>query len=128
MRDPVVLVIDDDEFYRTALSRAFDEEGCRCYTAADGRQGFKLYGTIIPDLVVLDRIMPEYGGTRFLLAVNDRPNRRDSILVVYSSTIKEERPDEGREQHQKGFSRILYVSKSTNPVELVRRVKDLISC
>jgi CheY-like chemotaxis protein len=126
MRDPVILIIDDDEFYRATLMDAFSDEGYRCYAAIDGSEGFKLYSTIIPDLIVLDRIMPESGGTRFLMAVNDQPNRKDSILVIYSSTIKEDKHENDREKSHRGFSRVLSVSKSTSPAELVTRVKDLI--
>jgi len=128
MRKPVILVIDDDEFYRTTLSDGFSEMGFKCYTAPDGNEGFRLYGKIVPDVVVLDRIMPDSGGTRFLMSVKDQPNRKDSFLFIYSSTIKDDQARDDRESttHQ-GFSRIESVSKSTAPGDLVKKVRDLMS-
>ena len=127
MRKPVILVIDDDEFYRTTLSDGFSEMGFKCYTAPDGNEGFRLYGKIVPDVVVLDRIMPDSGGTRFLMSVKDQPNRKNSLLVVYSSTIKEDQAKDDREPaSHTGFSRVVAVSKSTTPGDLVEKIRNLV--
>ncbi len=128
MRKPVILVIDDDEFYRTTLSDGFSETGFKCYTAPDGNEGFRLYSKIVPDVVVLDRIMPDSGGTRFLMSVKDQPNRKDSLLVIYSSTVKEDQARDERDPvSHDGFSRVVTVSKSTAPGGLVEMIADLVS-
>ena len=127
MRKPVILIIDDDAFYRETLADAFGAIGCSCYAAGDGNEGYRLYSKIVPDLVVLDRIMPNSGGTRCLMAVKENPNRRDAVLVVYSSTIKEKDDEEqDREVSHDGFSRVLSESKSTPPAELVEQLAQFV--
>jgi DNA-binding response OmpR family regulator len=127
MRKPVILIIDDDVFYRTTLSDGFSEIGYKCYTAPDGNEGFRLYGKIVPDVVVLDRIMPDSGGTRFLMSVKDHPNRKDCLLIIYSSTVKEDQVgDDRRSGSHIGFSRVVTISKSIAPGGLVEQIRDLI--
>ncbi|HDL54301.1 MAG TPA: response regulator, partial [Proteobacteria bacterium] len=86
---PVILIVDDDEFYRTTLSDAFQKDGYKTFTAPDGNEGFEIYREVSPDVVILDRIMPQAGGTRFLMSVKDLSNSKECLLVIYSSTIKE---------------------------------------
>lgn len=127
MRKPVILVVDDDEFYRTTLSDGLSQMGFKVYTAPDGNEGFRLYLKIVPDVVVLDRIMPDSGGTRFLMSVKDQPNRKDSVLVIYSSTIKEDQArDHDDSGSHVGFSKVVPVSKSTNPGVLVEMIRGMI--
>ena len=115
---PVILIVDDDEFYRATISGAFEEQGYRIFTASDGKEGFDMYRKVSPDVVILDRIMPEAGGTRFLMSVKDLPNKKDCLLVVYSSTIKEDGETLRENRIQPGFSKVMHIPKSTPPGEL----------
>ena len=127
-RQQVALVVDDEEFYRLTLQEALKEEGFRCYTAQNGDEGYSLYQRLMPDVVVLDRIMPLSGGTRFLMSVRDNPNRREAYLVIYSSTLK--RTDLNEEEPAlpgSGFIRIMEASKSIAPVELAPKIRELVT-
>ena len=126
-RKPTALVIDDDEFYRSSVSDALKASGFACSTAANGADGYELYRKLIPDLVVLDRIMPQAGGTRFMMSVRDKPNSKEAVLVVYSSTLRahEDSADGRGPSLGGGFSRIIEAPKSTLPVDLAARLKDL---
>ncbi len=127
MRKPVVLVIDDDEFYREVLSDLFNNEKVEVFTAGDGEQGFRLYQEVMPDLVILDRIMPRSGGTRFLMNVKDRNNRRETTLIIYSQTIgKRDAKFSYMTAAPPGFARALEVAKSTTPQALVKKAITLL--
>lgn len=127
MKVPSVLIIDDDNFYRKILSDLFDDKGARTFTAADGNEGYSIYRKVAPDLVLLDRIMPRSGGTRFLMNVQNQCNRNKAILTIYSRTLQAEESDFRQEdQAPEGFSEIYYVSKSTSPEVLVKRVMTLL--
>lgn len=115
---PVILIIDDEEFYRATLSDAFREQGYRTFAAPDGNEGFVMYRKILPDVVILDRIMSQSGGTRFLMSVKGLPNRKEGLLVVYSSTVKESGGTVRESGAQQGFSKVVHISKSTPPDEL----------
>ncbi len=127
-RKQVALVIDDEEFYRQTLQEALKEEGFRCHTAENGDEGYTVYQRILPDIVVLDRIMPLAGGTRFLMSVRENPNRREAFLVIYSSTLKKDNLNgEDTTLPGSGFKRILEASKSIPPVELAVKIRELVT-
>ncbi|MGD9000286.1 MAG: response regulator [Granulosicoccaceae bacterium] len=57
-----ILVIDDDESVRDAISLALEKEGYAIATAVDGEQGLSIAQDSRPDLVFLDIRMPGIDG------------------------------------------------------------------
>jgi two-component system response regulator VicR/two-component system response regulator RegX3 len=57
-----VLLIDDEEALRASLSYALAKEGYQVTTAADGRTALKLFHKEVPDVIILDLMLPEIGG------------------------------------------------------------------
>ncbi len=63
MHDPaLVLVVDDEESYREALSVALRREGFAVETAADGAEALAQFEATAPDLVLLDVMLPKMSG------------------------------------------------------------------
>jgi len=70
---PSVLVVDDDEVFRTRLGRALEARGYEVRLAADGASAVKLAQEDSPELCVLDLRMPGASGLevlRELLAID----------------------------------------------------------
>lgn len=59
---PLVLVVDDEESYREALSVALSREGFAVETAADGVEALARFSATSPDLVLLDVMLPKMSG------------------------------------------------------------------
>lgn len=57
-----VLIAEDDEGVRTALSRALKFEGYDVVLAFDGAEALEAVGTAEPDVIVLDIMMPHVDG------------------------------------------------------------------
>ncbi len=57
-----ILIIEDEESYREALSFMLGKEGFEVVTASDGTQGIALFDAQGADLVVLDLMMPGISG------------------------------------------------------------------
>ena len=79
-----VLVVDDHDLVRDAVSSALLASGDIDVvgTCGDGREAVQLFGTLRPDVVVMDLSMPTMGGvdaTRELLSVD--PSARVVILT-----------------------------------------------
>lgn len=62
----LVLIIDDDEGVRDLLSFLVKKEGFRAETAIDGEDGYQKAEQLKPDLILLDLMMPRYGGFEVL--------------------------------------------------------------
>ncbi len=72
--ETAVLIVDDDEVFRTRLVRAFLDRGWEANSAADGESALKLAQEESPDLAVLDLRMPGMSGldlVRELRALDD---------------------------------------------------------
>jgi CheY-like chemotaxis protein len=59
----IVLVVDDSEFLRTAIERAFLSDGFKtCIEAANGEEAIEAARKCQPDLIILDLSMPVMTG------------------------------------------------------------------
>ena len=58
----LILVVDDEESYRDALTVAFEREGFAVETAADGVEALEKFDSLHPALVLLDVMLPRMSG------------------------------------------------------------------
>ena len=71
-RLPRVLVVDDDEAIRTALERALALEGFVVSTVDGGGAALDVVDTDLPDVVVLDVVMPDVDGVTVTRTLRDQ--------------------------------------------------------
>lgn len=99
-----VCVIEDDkglaEIYQTLLSTA----GFTVSVANDGAAGLQLIEDVLPDLVLLDLMLPQLSGYDVLKAMRESDWGKDIKVVMLTNISETEAPD-GIEQL--GFSRYI---------------------
>jgi len=83
---PSILLVDDDEVYRTRLARAFSDRGYDVRTAGDYDAAVALATEDSPELAVVDLKMPGKSGLELVkaLAVID-PSTKTVVLTGYGS-------------------------------------------
>lgn len=79
---PLILVVDDDDGIRDLLTLLLKKEGYRVETAADGEEGRRKAHALAPDLLILDLMLPRYGGFELLRQLQGTDLARTPILVV----------------------------------------------
>ncbi|WP_437996146.1 response regulator [Sorangium sp. So ce185] len=84
----LVLVVDDDATVRDLLKRHIEALGHHVALAPGGREGLRLAGTLFPDVITLDLLMPEMDGWRVLSALKSTPALA-SIPVIVISIVEE---------------------------------------
>lgn len=57
-----ILIVDDDNTLRAALTRYLQDRGFVVHNAASGIEGFESFTKYAPDLIVSDVVMPEMNG------------------------------------------------------------------
>ncbi len=68
-----ILVVEDDRATREALAAVLAGAGYTVLTAADGQEALDSFGVIvIPDLILLDMLMPRLDGWQFIAAFKQR--------------------------------------------------------
>ena len=60
--DKLVLIVDDDKDIRDILAIIVSKEGFRVETAQDGEEAQAKTRALLPDLVLLDLMLPKSGG------------------------------------------------------------------
>lgn len=87
-----VLVIDDDATNRDLLRRVLEGESIETFEASDGQSGLDwLAAYPMPDLVILDLMMPNMDGFAFVDALRKKPEYdRLPIVVLTAKTLTEE--------------------------------------
>jgi PAS domain S-box-containing protein len=91
-----VLVIDDDEDVRHFIAASLEEYGHEVIEAADGVDGIERFGATMPDLVIIDYIMPGLSGAEVAAhIVATRPGQPILFVSGYSETdeIRRVAPD-----------------------------------
>jgi CheY-like chemotaxis protein len=63
---PSILIVDDEKDARDVLSRFLQKAGFATRSVPNGQQALAAIGTQVPDLVLLDWMMPEMNGVQFL--------------------------------------------------------------
>ena len=85
-----ILVIDDNDKFREMLRECLANEGYDVITAADGKEGSKIYREAPTDLVITDVLMPVKDGTETIFELKkDYPSMK-VIVISGGGTIDAE--------------------------------------
>jgi len=117
-----VLVIDDESPIRLLCRVNLEAEQMEVLEAADGPTGLEKARSELPDVILLDVMMPGLDGWRVAEELLD-DDRTARIPIVFL-TARAELRDRARGIDLGGVD---YVTKPFNPVELAPLVRDLIT-
>jgi PAS domain S-box-containing protein len=81
---PRILVVDDDADSRRVLVSQLEDVSAEIRTAANGREALDVLQSFLPDLILLDLVMPVMDGTSFLNALRAEPRFASVAVVVIS--------------------------------------------
>ncbi|MFI6294666.1 response regulator transcription factor [Nonomuraea sp. NPDC050790] len=84
-----VLVVEDNEELRRALSRALRSEGYGVAVASDGAAGLAAMAEQRPDLVVLDVMMPEMDGLEVCRRLRAEGDRRPVLMLTALDGVRD---------------------------------------
>jgi DNA-binding response OmpR family regulator len=116
-----VLVIDDEAPIRLLCRVNLEAEGVEVLEAADGPTGLDMARAELPDVVLLDVMMPGLDGWRVAEELLD--DERTAAIPIVFLTARAELRDRARGLDLGGVD---YVTKPFNPVELAPLVRDLL--
>lgn len=77
-----ILIVDDDETVRDLLEFVFRKEGFQVDKASDGQEALNRVGSAITDLVLLDLMLPKYGGFEVLRKLQTTDKAGVPIVVI----------------------------------------------
>lgn len=115
-----VMIVDDEQAIRDALSRKLKREGFDAVLCKDGLEGLRAFHTEHPDLVILDIVMPE-GMDGLTLCRRIREVADTPVMMLSAQAVTEEDVIEGLTA---GADE--YLIKPVRLNEFIARVKALL--
>jgi len=89
---PSVVTVDDDRANLRIMQTILEDRGFRAHTVVDSRNAVNEICRIIPDVVLLDIMMPHLNGYEVAEQIRNEPVLKD-ILVIAVSTLNGEEHD-----------------------------------
>ncbi len=84
--EQTILLVDDEDFFRERLAKAFTKRGFTVFTAADYEEGITAIREKQPAMAVVDLKMPGKSGLELIAAANaECPSMRIVVLTGYGS-------------------------------------------
>jgi DNA-binding response OmpR family regulator len=118
---PLVLVADDEEDIRALVAFRLRRAGYDVITAADGAEALTLATTRLPDLIVLDMMMPKATGLEVTRSLREQDSTRDIPVILLTARAQEADVASGFEAGADD-----YVKKPFSPMDLQLRVQALL--
>src|SRR3954468_8254857 len=84
-RQPVILVADDEPVNRALIQRRLQREGYRVLTAQNGSEAVEKTQEALPDLVILDVMMPVMDGMEACRRIKAAEATRDIPVIFLSA-------------------------------------------
>lgn len=89
-----ILFVEDSEVERLAYQRVLERAGYQVQIARDGLEGLRLLHNIVPDLVLLDLVLPKFDGVEVLKFARSNPRLATIPIVIFSTNSIIEAQDE----------------------------------
>src|SRR5438552_7772423 len=118
-----ILVVDDDPNVQRLLQYTLKQEGYEVIVAADGAEGFRLWGAESPALVLLDVMLPKLDGYQVAAKIRAEEGSTHHVPIIMLTAEREV------EQKVRGLRAGAddYLIKPFHPAELLARIKSLLA-
>lgn len=116
---PCVLLVEDEHAQREVLAYNLEAEGFRVSRAENGEEALLLVKEDLPDIIVLDWMMPNLSGIEVCRRLKMRPETRGIPIIMLSARSEEVDKVRGLE-----IGADDYVVKPFSVVELMARVRS----
>ena len=116
-----VLVVDDEEDMQKLVKIRLEQEGFVVITASDGEKGIKAAELEMPDLIIMDIMMPNMDGYSCLKEVRKIQKIKDTPVLMLSGKEEEKIRDLFAFQKISG-----YMEKPFELDNLVAKIKEIL--
>lgn len=117
-----ILIVDDEQDIVESLQFVLEAAGFECHCAYNGEEGLNLAREILPDLIILDVMMPKINGFKICrLLKYDSKYRNIPILMVTARSQMEDK----QIGEETGVDE--YITKPFELDEIVEKVKGYLN-
>ena len=114
-----ILIIDDDAFLLDMYALKFSQKDFHVTTSNGTIDALeKLRGGYVPDVILVDLVMPTMDGFEFLAQIKKEDLASHALVIIFSNLGQQEDIDKGKKLGAAGF----IIKASATPSEVVERV------
>lgn len=117
-----ILIVDDTQLIRMMYQDKLSAEGYEVDTAENGWEGVQKAQEWLPDLILLDMIMPKMSGLEALQRLKADPRTKDIIVVVLSNRDDDTDIKRGIKLGANDYFRKV----GTSPAEVSVKIRELL--
>jgi two-component system alkaline phosphatase synthesis response regulator PhoP len=116
-----ILIADDNENIREALTFLLEDEGYKLWLAKDGSEALQKAREVVPDILFLDIMMPEINGFDVCRIIKNDPALKKIYVIML--TAKGQADDQVRGKEAGADE---YVLKPFSPLEILAKLKRIL--
>jgi len=123
---PSILIVDDDPDIIDGILMILETQDYRLRTASDGVMCLDLLSEEIPNLLILDLLMPRMDGWGVIREVRKNSQYADMPIMILTTVIED--ASRRRYELETGFSMDIqaYIEKPAKPTELLQQIERLL--
>jgi DNA-binding response OmpR family regulator len=119
-----ILIVEDDPAIGALYKDLFEKEGYIVELATDGDTGLKEALNTLPDIILLDILLPKMNGLTVLSHIRTTPWGKKEPIIILTNVD----PDDTMMQNIVYDQPTYYLLKAnTNPGEILEKVKEVLS-
>ncbi|MCC5924870.1 MAG: response regulator [Crocinitomicaceae bacterium] len=116
-----ILIVDDEPNIVMSLEYAFKKKGFEVFIARDGEEAIQLIQEVLPEIVLLDIMMPKVDGYEVLQYVNENFAEKDIKILFMSAKNKAQDISKGLE-----LGATDYITKPFSVKKVTEKIETLI--
>ena len=116
-----ILYAEDDPVVRRVYMQCLEKAGYSVTCAQDGLEALKCLHSFVPDLVVLDLMMPRFSGEEVLKFICNDPLLHDKPLIILSNNSQVEK----EYQDISGRADKFLVKSECTPAILLEKIQEI---
>jgi DNA-binding response OmpR family regulator len=116
-----VLIVDDEEYIVTSLEYVMKNAGYEVAVAYDGEQAMAKVTELVPDLLILDVMMPKLDGFEVCEKIRANPLWQSIRIVMLTAKGRDSERDKGI-----SMGADAYMTKPFSTRDILKRVEELL--
>jgi DNA-binding response OmpR family regulator len=118
---PLVLAVDDEPEIRTLVQRTLVAKGYKVELAVDGQEALDKADALVPDLILLDAMLPKVHGFEACRKIKASPRTRHVPVIMMTAIYRGWRfAQDARES----YGALDYIEKPFRLEDLLRRIEE----
>ena len=116
-----VLIVDDEEDIRIMLKQQFVTSGYEVVTACDGQEGLAVAQKEMPDIIILDEMMPKMDGYKMAGLLKSDMRFNKIPIIMFSA-----RAEDPQNSLSKEIGVDMYLTKLVDFQTILQNVEQLV--